>query len=51
MNKVISEEPVLASLDYTKGFLIFSFASKQTIAAVLLQKIEEGFEQPIVFFQ
>ena len=29
---------------------IFSFASFHTIAAVLLQKNEEGFEQPIAFF-
>jgi hypothetical protein len=41
---------VLASPDYTKEFLIFSFASEHTIATVLLQKNEEGFEQPIAFF-
>jgi hypothetical protein len=50
INKVISEAPVLASPDYTKEFLIFSFASEHTIAVVLLQKNEEGFEQPITFF-
>jgi hypothetical protein len=41
---------VLDSPDYTKEFLIFSFASEHTIAVVLLQKNEEGFEQPIAFF-
>jgi hypothetical protein len=50
IKKVISEAPVLASPDYLKDFLIFSFASEHTIAAVLLQKNEEGFEQPITFF-
>jgi ribonuclease HI len=50
IKKVISEAPVLASPDYLKEFLIFSFASEHTIAAVLLQKNEEGFEQPIAFF-
>jgi hypothetical protein len=45
----INEVPVLASPDYTKEFLILSFASKHTIAVVLLQKNEEGFEQPIFF--
>jgi hypothetical protein len=50
IKKVISEAPVLASPDYLKDFLIFSFASEHTIAAVLLQKNEEGFEQPIAFF-
>jgi hypothetical protein len=50
IKRVISEAPVLASLDYTKDFLIFSFASEHTIAAVLLQKNKEGFEQPIAFF-
>jgi hypothetical protein len=50
VKKSISEAPVLASPDYTKEFLIFSFASEHTIAVVLLQKNEEGFKQPIAFF-
>ena len=50
IKKVIREAPVLASPDYLKDFLIFSFASEHTLAAVLLQKNEEGFEQPIAFF-
>jgi len=29
---------------------IFSFASFHTVVAVLLQKNEEGYEQPIAFF-
>ena len=32
------EAPVLIAPDYTKDFVIFSFASKDTITAVLLQK-------------
>jgi hypothetical protein len=50
VKKSIGEAPVLVSPDYTKEFLIFSFASEHTVAAVLLQKNEEGFEQPIAFF-
>jgi hypothetical protein len=50
VKKSIREALVLASLDYTKEFLIFSFASEHTITAVLLQKNEEGFENPISFF-
>jgi hypothetical protein len=50
IKKVIGEAPVLASSDYVKEFLIFSFASEHTIAVVLLQKNDEGFEQPIAFF-
>ena len=50
IKKVISEAPVLASPDYLKDFLIFSFASEHTIVVVLLQKNKEGFKQPIVFF-
>jgi hypothetical protein len=42
--------PVLISLDYSKEFLIFSFASFDTVATVLLQRNEEGREQPIAFF-
>ena len=45
----ITRSPVLVSLDYTKDFMIFSFASEDTIVGVLLQKNFEGFEQPIAF--
>ena len=41
---------MLVSLDFSKYFLIFSFASQDTIAVVLLQKNAEGLEQPIAFF-
>jgi hypothetical protein len=50
VKKSIREAQVLVSPDYTKELLIFSFASEYTIATVLLQKNEEGFEQPIAFF-
>jgi hypothetical protein len=46
----LTEAPVLISPDYSKDFLIFSFASFDTIAMVLLQKNEEWREQPISFF-
>ena len=36
IKKVISEALVLASPDYLKDFLILSFASKHTLATVLL---------------
>ena len=38
----IARSPVLVSLDYSREFQIFSFASKDTIAGVLLQKNSEG---------
>jgi hypothetical protein len=50
IKKVINKAPVLTSPDYLKYFLIFSFSSEHTIAVVLLQKDDEGFESPIVFF-
>jgi hypothetical protein len=50
VNKYIGEAPVLVSPDYTKESLIFSFSSEYTIAVVILQKNEEGFEHVISFF-
>jgi len=50
IKNVIGEAPMLAIPDYMKEFLIFSFTSEHTIAFVLLQKNDEGFEQPIEFF-
>jgi hypothetical protein len=41
---------VLVSPDYCKNFLIFSFASFDTVADVLLQKNVEGLQQQISFF-
>jgi hypothetical protein len=42
--------PVLISPNFGKDFYIFSFASNDTIAAVLLQKNEDGHEQPVAFY-
>lgn len=42
------EVPVLASLDYSLLFYIYSFASPHSAAAVLTQKVE-GEERPIAF--
>jgi hypothetical protein len=50
IKKFISEAPILASPNYLKDFLIFSFTSEHTVAVVLLQKNEEGFEQQIACF-
>jgi hypothetical protein len=46
----LTEAPVLVSPDYSKDFLVFSFASCDTVAAVLLQKNDQGKEQPFAFF-
>jgi hypothetical protein len=40
----------LISPDFSKVFYIFSFASSDTIAAVLLQKNVDDQEQPVAFF-
>jgi hypothetical protein len=42
IKKALTEAPVLVSLDYSKDFLIFSFASCDKVAAVLLQKNDQG---------
>ena len=49
LKKAISTSPVLACLDYNKEFMIYSYASDYTIAAMLLQKNNENHEQPIAF--
>ena len=46
----IMEAPTLISPDYTKEFYIFSFASFDTLAAVLLQKNGEDVEHPVALF-
>ena len=44
------EAPTLISPDYTKIFYIFSFASYDTVVAVLLQKYNEVLDHPVAFF-
>ena len=50
IKKAIMEAPTLISPDYSKEFHLFSFASNDTIAAVLLQQDEEGSEHTVAFF-
>jgi hypothetical protein len=50
IKKALTEAPVLISPDYSKDFLIFYFASCDTVAAVLLQKNDQGQEKPIAFY-
>jgi len=46
----LTKAHVLASPDFTKYFLLFSFASKHTIVDMLLQKDEKDFKKPITYF-
>eukprot|EP00253_Pinus_taeda_P032825 PITA_32825 len=50
IKRAIMEAPTLISLDYNKEFHIFSFASGDTLATVLLQRDEEGSEHRVEFF-
>jgi hypothetical protein len=50
IKQALTEAHVLINLDYSKEFLIFSFASHDTLVVVLLQKNIDGMEQPISFF-
>lgn len=51
IKQALKKTLVLISPDFKKYFIIFSFASEHTIAAVLLQKNDQGYEQPISFFR
>jgi hypothetical protein len=48
--RALTEAPVLISHDFTKDFYFFSVVFEHTIAAILLQNNNEGYEQPIDFF-
>eukprot|EP00253_Pinus_taeda_P032279 PITA_32279 len=50
IKQAIMEAPTLISPDYTREFYIFSFASYDTLATILLQKNDEGIEHPVAFF-
>jgi hypothetical protein len=46
----LTKSPVLASPDFAKDFILFSFTSEHTIVGVLLQKDDQNFEKPIAYF-
>jgi ribonuclease HI len=50
IKEAITTAPILISPDFSKVFYIFSFASNDTIAAVLLQKNADDQEHPVAFF-
>ena len=50
IKKVAAEAPILASPNFSKYFIIFSFASEHTVAGVLLQKNDDNLEQPIALY-
>lgn len=50
IKEVISKALVLVGPYFSRDFYVFSFSSNFTIAGVLLQKNEEGYEKPISFF-
>lgn len=50
VKKSLTTAPILISPNFTKDFMVFSFASDHTITIVLLKKNAKGHEQPIAFF-
>jgi hypothetical protein len=50
IKQAIMESPTLISPDYSKIFYVFSFASYDTVAAVLLQKDDDNLDHPVAFF-
>ena len=47
IKQALTKAPVLASPYFSKEFFTFSFASKNSIAHVCLQKNSKGLEHPI----
>lgn len=50
IKRELTQAPVLISPDFSKEFLVFTFALENTIVGVLLQKGQQGIKQPISFF-
>jgi hypothetical protein len=48
IKQALVQSPVLISPNYSKEFMIFSFASENTIVVVLLQRNEQGYEQELL---
>jgi hypothetical protein len=51
IKNAISQAPILISPDFSRDFIIFSFASQDTIVGVLMQKDADNFEHPMAFMR
>jgi hypothetical protein len=49
IKNAISQAPVLISHDFSPDYIIFSFASQDIIASVLMQKDVDNYEHPVAF--
>ena len=47
----IAHAPSLKSLNFEKDFILYTFASDDSLAAVLTQKEDGGDEYPISFYE
>jgi hypothetical protein len=46
----LTKSPVLASPNFEKDLILFSFSTEHRIAGVLLQKDDQNFEKPIAYY-
>jgi hypothetical protein len=51
IKNAISQSPILINPDFSQDFIIFSFASQDTITGVLMQKDVDDYEHPIAFMR
>lgn len=49
IKEAIVHAPVLVYPNYTKDFIMYSYASEHTLSTILVQLNSEGFESPIAF--
>ncbi|KAH9294752.1 hypothetical protein KI387_038340, partial [Taxus chinensis] len=49
IKKAIAKTPILACPDFNKDFIIYCYATENTLAAILTQKDSENHELPISF--
>ena len=46
----LTQAHTLIILDFTKDFQIYSFSSNHIVVGILLQKNDQGLQQPIKFY-
>jgi hypothetical protein len=50
LKEALSSAPTLVNPDFSKDFILYAYGSIDAISAVLVQKNDEGYEQPIAFY-
>ena len=50
IKEALASAPTLLNPNFSKDFILYAYGNNDSIATMLVQQNDEGFEQPLAFF-